>query len=98
MGPGTHPTGQGRTPPDAGQRPGRARPGRLPAGKQPLGAHGAGNKIVRTMWALLAHERGYRGDYASARASRTLGSLRPGAGFQPALPGSRALEKPLAPT
>ena len=32
-GPRSDPTGQGRTPPDAGQRPGRGRPGRLPAGK-----------------------------------------------------------------
>ena len=32
-GPRSDPIGQGRTPPDAGQRPGRGRPGRLPAGK-----------------------------------------------------------------
>ena len=31
VGSGTDPAGQGRTPPDAGQRPGRGRPGRLPA-------------------------------------------------------------------
>ena len=35
-GPRSDPTGQGRTPPDAGQRPGRGRPGRLLAGKPSL--------------------------------------------------------------
>ena len=42
VGPRTDPTGQGRTPPDAGQRPGRGRPGRLPAGKEAPAAYGAG--------------------------------------------------------
>ena len=68
-GPRSDPTGQGRTPPDAGQRPGRGRPGRLPAGKpSPRCMLRRRTGSLRKMWALLAHDRAYRGDCASSPA------------------------------
>ena len=69
MGPRTDPTGQGRTPPEAGQWPGR---GLVPtdswSGSRPPAHAALPNRIARTIWTLLAHERAYRDDCASSPA------------------------------
>ena len=73
VGPRTDPTGPGRTPPEAGAGE-RARPGRLLAGKpSPRCMRRSANRIARTIWTLLAHERACRDDCASSPAGRTVG-------------------------
>ena len=64
--------GERRPRPDSGRGEGSSRPTLGREAKPP--AHAAlPNRIARTIWTLLAHERAYRDDCASSPAGRTVG-------------------------